>query len=86
MFFTKIKFRKYYRRFKQPFVERFWQFFKRVKYKPKQKILKLINKIYHHCQIEGNVPQRFKFILKDENDVNYKIIIDVIYLNYKPTF
>ena len=29
-------------------------------------------------------PSRFKFTLKDNYDFNYKIIIDVMYINSKP--
>ena len=44
----------------------------------------MINKFYHYCPIKGKAPQRLKFTLKKNIDINYKIIIDVIYLNKKP--
>ncbi len=44
----------------------------------------MINKFYHYCQIKGEAPRQFKFTLKEDVDFNYKIIIDVMYLDGKP--
>ena len=43
----------------------------------------MINKFFHYCQIKGKTPQYFKFILKKEIDFNYKIFINVMYLDGK---
>ena len=44
----------------------------------------MTNKFCHHCQIKGKAPRHFKFTLKKDVDFNYKIIIDVMYLDKKP--
>ena len=44
----------------------------------------MINKFCHYCQIKSEAPQRFKFILKKDVDLNYKIIIDIMHLDEKP--
>ena len=46
----------------------------------------MINKFCHYCQIKGKAPYHFKFILKKDVDFNYKIIIDIIYLDGKLVF
>ena len=48
------------------------------------KAIKMINKFCHYCQIKGKAPRQFKFILKKDDDFNYKIIVDVMYLDVKP--
>ncbi len=48
------------------------------------KIIKMINKFCHYCQIKGEASQRFKFTLKKDVDFNYKIIVDIMYLDGKP--
>ena len=44
----------------------------------------MINKFCHYCQIKGKASQCFKFILKKDVDFNYKIIVDIMYLDGKP--
>lgn len=41
----------------------------------------MINKFYYYCQIKGEALQHFKFTLKKDFDFNYKIIVDIMYLN-----
>ncbi|TLD10748.1 hypothetical protein PgNI_06642, partial [Pyricularia grisea] len=33
-----------------------------------------------------NAPQRFKFTLKNDLNFNYEIVVNVIYLEFKPIF
>ena len=44
----------------------------------------MINKFCHYYKIKGEAPRHFKFTLKKDVDFNYKIIVDVIYLDGKP--
>ena len=44
----------------------------------------MINKFCHYCQIKSKATRRFKFTLKKDVDFNYKIIVDVMYLDKKP--
>ena len=50
------------------------------------KTIGMINKFCYYCQIKGKAPRHFKFTLKKDVDFNYKIIVDVIYLDGKPVF
>lgn len=46
----------------------------------------MINKFYYYYQIKGKVFWQLNFTLKKEVDFNYKIIIDILYLNEKFVF
>ena len=46
----------------------------------------MTNKFCHYCQIENKIPEQFKFILKKDVDFNYKIIIDIMYLDKNIVF
>lgn len=48
--------------------------------------MKIINKFYYYYQIKSNTFLLFKFILKKFfiSIFNYKIILNIIYLNEKP--
>lgn len=50
------------------------------------KIIEMINKFYHYCQIKSKAPQCFKFTLKKNVNFNYEIIVNIIYLDEKPIF
>lgn len=45
------------------------------------KTIKIINKFYYYYQIYVETSGYFKFILKKNVNFNYKIIIDIIYLD-----
>lgn len=46
----------------------------------------MINKFCHYCKIKSKVPQRFKFTVKKNINFNYKIIINIVYLDRKLVF
>ena len=46
----------------------------------------MINKFCHYYQIKSKAPRRFKLTLKKDIDFNYKIMVNVIYLDRKPIF
>lgn len=46
----------------------------------------MIYKFCYYCQIKGKAPKQFKFILKKDINLNYKIIVNIIYLDKKPIF
>ena len=79
--FIKTELKYLYKRFNHPNIKKLWFLLKQVNRKVDYKILKLINKFYHHYQIKKQAPQRFKFVLKNNINFNYKIIINIIYLN-----
>ncbi|KAF1935267.1 hypothetical protein EJ02DRAFT_507147 [Clathrospora elynae] len=49
-----------------------------------EQTLQEIQKLCHHCQAHDPAPQRFKFSLKDDQEFNFKIVVDVMYLSGKP--
>ena len=38
----------------------------------------------HQCQMNAKAPNRFKNTLKDDRQFNYKIIVDILYINNRP--
>ncbi|XP_044716912.1 transposase [Hirsutella rhossiliensis] len=42
--------------------------------------LENISRFCHHCQMHSQAPRRFKFTLKDDQEFNYEIVADVLYL------
>lgn len=49
-------------------------------------MIKMMIKFYHYYQIQGKAPWQFNFTLKKDVNFNYKIIVDIIYLDKKPVF
>lgn len=39
----------------------------------------------HQCQLNGKSPGRFRFTLRDDVEFNFSIIVDICYLEGKPT-
>ena len=56
----------------------------RAGYDIEHKTIEIINKFYYYCQIKGESSQRFKLTFKKDVDFNYKIIVDIMYLDGKP--
>uniref|UniRef100_A0A8H7KFH4 Integrase catalytic domain-containing protein n=1 Tax=Bionectria ochroleuca TaxID=29856 RepID=A0A8H7KFH4_BIOOC len=81
---TEAQLRRIHRRFGHPSVEKLWNILQRADKKANRSALELINRVCHHCQIKGKAPQRFKFVLKDDVDFNYEIVVDIMYLDGKP--
>lgn len=71
-------------KFGHPLIKYLWKILQKTNYKINRNILELINRFYHYCQIKRNILYRFRFILKNDINFNYEIIIDIIYLNSKP--
>jgi hypothetical protein len=42
-----------------------------------------INKYCHFCQLHGGAPGRFRFTIRNDVEFNYKLILDVMYINGK---
>ncbi|KAI0997433.1 hypothetical protein K3495_g10752 [Podosphaera aphanis] len=43
-----------------------------------------ITKYCHQCQMHGGAPGRFRFTLHDDFEFNYRVVIDVMYINSRP--
>ncbi|SLM34183.1 integrase core domain protein [Lasallia pustulata] len=50
----------------------------------KLKTLEHLTKYCLHCQKHGKLPSRFKFILQDDVNFNYSIIVDIMYIDNSP--
>ena len=48
--------------------------------------MKIINKFYYYCQIKGKTIRYLKIILKKDVDFNFKINVNITYLNKQPIF
>lgn len=49
-----------------------------------EQLLHEIEKFCHYCQAHDLAPQRFKFRLRDDQEFNFEILVDVMYLSGKP--
>ncbi|SLM34773.1 integrase and r domain-containing protein [Lasallia pustulata] len=49
-----------------------------------KKTLEHLIKYCSHCQKHGKLPGRFKFILRDDVNFNYSIIVDIMYIDNSP--
>lgn len=81
---TEVELRRLHRRFGHPSTERFRKVLKRAGHDINFDEINQLNKYCKECQTNGKAPGRFKFTLKDDNDFNHTIFIDVFYLDNKP--
>lgn len=83
---TKIELCQSYTCFRHSSINKLYKLLTQAGYDIKYKIIEMINKFYHYYQIRNKASWHFKFILKNDIDFNYKIIIDIIYLDKKLVF
>ena len=81
---TESELRRIHRRFGHPSVRRLFKILQRAGYDTEFKAIEHLTKYCHQCQINSKAPGRFKFILKDDYNFNFEVIIDVLYLDSKP--
>jgi hypothetical protein len=82
---TEPELRQLHRRFGHPSVARLAKLLNRAGQEFDSKALEAITKICKHCQLNSAPPGRFKFTLKDDIDFNYCVIVDIFYIESKPT-
>lgn len=83
--FTEGELRRLHRRFGHPSVGKLEALLTQAGHEVDRDALQLIRRFCHYCQVKGPSGQRFKFTLQREADFNYEIIVDVMYLEGKPT-
>ena len=83
-FFTEIEIRRLHRRFGHFSVQRFYQILDRAGHEVDQRIIQRLIKYCHHCQKHGRSFERFSFIIKNDVDFNFHIIVDIFYIEGKP--
>ncbi|XP_044721706.1 GAG-pre-integrase domain-containing protein [Hirsutella rhossiliensis] len=80
-FLTESEIRTLHRRFGHPAVPRLHNLLRQAGHNDVTiDILENISRFCHHCQMHSQAPRRFKFTLKDDQEFNYEIVADVLYL------
>ena len=82
-YLTENELKRLHWRFGHSSVQQLYKVLQRSGNKVEIKALEHLTKYCHQCQLHAKSPGRFKFVLKDDYDFNYEIIIDIIYLNNK---
>jgi len=80
---TETELRQLHRRFGHPSARRLANLLKRTPHEFDIRALEHLTKLCKQCQLHSDTPKRFKFTLKDEDDVcfNHTIIVDLFYLD-----
>jgi hypothetical protein len=74
------KLRQLHRRFDHPSIKRLHDLLKRVEHEVKKSALKKLTKFCTFCQKYAKSPERFKFILRNDVNFNYSVIVNVMYI------
>jgi hypothetical protein len=83
--FIKGELRQLYRRFGHSAAERLHKVLARAGYDDiNESVVAKINKYCHLCQLHGGAPGRFRFTIRNDVKFNYKLIVNVMYINGKP--
>lgn len=80
-YLTNVELRPFYRRFGHLAIDRLCHLLEKTRYKLHRDKLQAIAQICHHCQMNDAAPRQLKFNLKDNYNFNYKILVDIMYLN-----
>jgi len=81
-YLTEKELRQLHRRFGHLAVERLYKVLSKAGHDDIDKeTLEKITRFCHQCQIYSKVPGRFRFTIKDDVDFNFRIIVDIMYIN-----
>ncbi|EED22562.1 conserved hypothetical protein [Talaromyces stipitatus ATCC 10500] len=84
-FLTEVEMRRLHRRFGHPSVDRLHKLLEQAGHDDvDHKSLAEIERYCHHCQMNRQAPRRFKFTLTDDQEFNFEIVVDVMYLDGEP--
>jgi hypothetical protein len=72
--------RQLHRRFDHSFIRKLHDLLKRANHEMKKSALKKLIKFCTFCQKYAKSSERFKFILRDDVNFNYSVIVDVMYI------
>jgi hypothetical protein len=75
-----VELRQLHRRFDHSFILKLHNFLKRFDHDVKKAVLKKLTKFCTFCQKYVKSSERFKFVLKNDVNFNYLIIVDVMYI------
>jgi hypothetical protein len=79
-----VELRRLHRRFGHPSIRRLHQILDRAGHNVETRAIEHLVKYCHHCQKHEKSPERFSFIIKNDVDFNYNIIVDILYIEFKP--
>ena len=82
-FFTETKLFRFNCYFKHLFIQHLQQVLEQSSYKVELYTLKYFNKYCKYYQKQKKSPDKFKFIIKNDIDFNYNIIVDILYIESK---
>ena len=85
-FLIDVEFHCLYHRFDYSFIRRLQHVFKRFDHEFEIKTLKHLIKYCEHCQKHEKFFDKFNFIIKNNVDFNYNIIVNILYINNKSIF
>jgi hypothetical protein len=78
------KLRQLHRRFDHSFIRKLYDLLKRAGHEVEKSALKKLIKFCTFCQKYVKSSERFKFILRDDVNFNYSVIVDVMYVENSP--
>ena len=83
-YLTETELRQIYRRFKYPAADYIYKMLTKADYNNvNYNIIKKINKYCYQCQIYKKAPGRFRFTIYNNIDFNFRIIVNIIYINQR---
>jgi hypothetical protein len=81
---TETELRQLHQRFGHPAAERFCRVLARAGYENvNESVMVKIGKYCHQCQMHGSTPGRFRFTIRNDVNFNYRLVVDVMYINGK---
>lgn len=83
-YLTDIKLQRLYCHFGYSSVHHLYQLLEQSGYNIELQVLQYLTKYCEQCQKHCRSPGRFTFILKDDLDFNYNVIINIMYIGGKP--
>ena len=83
-YLSEIELRRLHRRFGHPSVDRLHRVLERTGHDHDRAVLERLNKYCHFCQKYGRAPGRFRFVVQDDIEFNYNIIVDIMYISGSP--
>jgi hypothetical protein len=80
-YLIKSELRQLHRRFDHLSIKKLYDLLERFDHEVKKSMLKKLIKFCIFCQKHEKSLERFKFILRDDVNFNYSIIIDIMYID-----
>jgi hypothetical protein len=79
-YLIETKLRQLHKRFDHSSIKKFHDLLKRFDHEVKKSVLKKLIKFCTFCQKYARLSERFKFTLRNDVNINYSVIIDVMYV------